>query len=219
MNVSTFDNSLASQIVRWMAFKKHNIFTGTKQYNIIYLEGLNADGTLNPDKPNEFNDRRLVIEIDDTPKILGNWDATTEPGDYYTTHPMNTKGAARIAFGQYQAWQVGFHGRHDSHEALIQVEPVSVYRDYNKDYKRTGDFLDTGLFGINQHWGYDLPVTKVYNASAGCLVGRSRSSHRLFMELLKRDRRYMENKNFTFTTTIVPGDQLLKQFPLKSVSK
>ena len=22
---------------------------------------------------------------------------------------------------------------------------------------RTGDKLDTGLFGINQHWGYDYP--------------------------------------------------------------
>lgn len=216
MNFETFDRSLASQIIRWMAFKKYNIFTGPKQYNIIYLEGLNADGTLNPDKPNEFNDRRLILEIADMPKILGNWDATTEPGDYYTIHPMNTKGAARIAFGQYQSWQVGYHGQRDAHEALIQVAPVSVYRDYNKDYKRTGDFLDKGLFGINQHWGYDLPVTKVYNASAGCLVGRSKASHKIFMELIKRDRRYVENHKYTFWTTVIPGDQLLKQFPIQN---
>lgn len=197
-----------------MAFKKYDISTGSRQYNIIYVEGLNADGTLNPDKPNEFNDRRLVIEIKEAPQIVGNWEATTEPGDYYTIHPMNTKGAARIAFGQYKAWQVGFHGHHDTHEALIQVEPISVYRDYNKDYKRTGDFLDTGLFGVNQHWGYDMPVTKVYNASAGCLVGRSRDSHRAFMKLVKSDLRYVVKKGFIFTTTIIPGDQLLKQFPI-----
>lgn len=217
MTFENLDNSLSSQILRWMQANKLNIFTGEKRYNIIYIEGLNADGKVNADHPNEFNDRRMIIEIvDDRPKIIGNWEATTEPGDYYTIHPMNTRGAARIAFGQYQAWQVGHHGSRDVHEALIQVAPVKVWRDYNKDYKRTGDFLDNGLFGINQHWGYDLPVTKVYNASAGCLVGRSRASHRLFMELCKRDLRYVENKKYIFWTTVIPGDKLLKQFPIQS---
>lgn len=214
MNVAGLDNSLASQIIRWMAAKKFNISTGAKHYNIIYVEGMNADGSLNADRPNEFNDRRMMVEITNLPRILGTWDATTEPGDYYTVHPMNQRGAARIAFGQYEAWQIGLHGKRDAHEALVQVAPVKVWRDYNKDYKRTGDFLDNGLFGINQHWGYDLPVTKVYNASAGCLVGRSRASHKQFMELCKRDRRYVENKNYIFTSTIIPGDEMLKLFPI-----
>jgi hypothetical protein len=199
-----------------MQAKKYQIFTGPRLYNIIYVEGLNADSTLNADRPNEFNDRRIVLEIVDVPRILGNWEATTEPGDYYTIHPMNAKGAARIAFGQYEAWQVGYHGHRDTHEALIQVAPIKVYRDYNKDYKRTGDFLDTGLFGVNQHWGYDMPVTKVYNASAGCLVGRGRESHKQFMKIIKGDRRYAANPKYIFWTAIVPGDELIKQFPIKS---
>lgn len=211
---STLDKSFASSIVRWMSAKKYQIFTGPRRYNIIYIEGCNADGTLNSDRPNEFNDRRLIIEIVEKPVILGNWEATTEPGDYYTQHPMNSKGAARIAFGQYEGWSVGFHGKRDAHEALVQVLPIAVYRDYNKDYRRTGDFLDRGLFGVNQHWGYDLPVTKVFNASAGCLVGRTREGHKQFMKLLKQDARYVLNKDYKFWTTIIPGDDLIKQFPL-----
>lgn len=211
---SALNNSFASSIIRWMVSKKYNIFTGTKRYNLVYVEGCNADGSLNDDRPNFFNDRRLVIEVTDQARILGNWDATTEPGDYYTQHPMNSKGAARIAFGQYEGWQIGFHGKRDAHEALVQVLPVSVYRDYNKDYRRTGDFLDRGLFGINQHWGYDLPVTKVFNASAGCLVGRTRAGHKEFMRLLKQDTRFIENKSYKFWTTIIPGDEMLKQYPI-----
>ena len=45
----------------------------------------------------------------DKPVILGKWLATTEPGAYYTEHPVNPAGAARIEFGQYQAWRVGMH--------------------------------------------------------------------------------------------------------------
>lgn len=211
---STLDNSFASSIIRWMLAKKYQVFTGPRRYNIVYVEGCNGDGTVNADRPNEFNDRRLVIEIIDKPGILGNWEATTEPGDYYTQHPMNARGAARIAFGQYEAWQVGFHGKRDAHEALVQVLPIGVYRDYNKDYRRTGDFLERGLFGVNQHWGYDLPVTKVFNASAGCLVGRTREGHKQFMRLLKQDTRFVENRNYKFWTTIIPGDELLKQYPV-----
>jgi hypothetical protein len=70
---------------------------------------------------------------------------------------MNPQGAARIAFGQYTAWQVGRHGTSDRHEALVQVVEVKVHRDLNKDMQRTGDTkgtaqadrTDTGLFGIN----------------------------------------------------------------------
>lgn len=216
MNIATLDKSLASQIIRYMSAKKYQIFSGAKQFNIVYVEGMNADGTLNSDRPNEFNDRRILIEITDKPRIVGSWEATTEPGDYYTINPMNPQGAARIAFGQYQAWRIGFHGKRDTHEALIQVSEVKVWRDYNKDYKRTGDFLTRGLYGINQHWGYDLPVTKVYNASAGCLVGRSRDSHKLFMKLVKSDIRYERDKNYTFYTAILPGDELIREFPIAS---
>ncbi|MFN6474038.1 MAG: peptidoglycan-binding domain-containing protein [Nostoc sp. SerVER01] len=202
---------LASRIVKYMLAKNYQLFTNRNEYNIVYVEGLNADGTLNNDAPNEFNDLRIVIEvIDGVPRIVGQWQATSEPGSYYTYHPMNPGGAARIAFGQYRAWVVGTHGNAEPHEALVQVGAVTVCRDFNKDYKRTDDKLDSGIFGINQHWGYDYPANNINNASAGCLVGRSRIGHREFMSIVKRDRRYLANNNYVFYTTVIAGDELVK---------
>lgn len=157
---------------------------------------------------------RGSIQCRDRVGIVGNWQATTEPGSHYTFQPMNPKGAARIAFGQYKAWSVGIHGNADPHEALVQVEPVTVYRDFNKDFKRTGDKLDTGDdFYINQHWGYDAPVNDIKNAASGDLVGRTREGHREFMAIIKQDKRYVANHNYVFYTTIIPGDDLVKKFP------
>lgn len=180
---------------------------------IIYVEGMGVDGTVNRDEPNQFNDVRLVLNADlQLAKIsdneFANWSATTEPGRWYTQNPMNPGGAARIAFGQYKAWSVGMHGNSQPHEALLQVAPITVYRDKNKDGLRTGDRKDTGLFGVNQHWGYDLPPNDIGKASAGCLVGRTKEGHRQFMKLIKSDPRYQKNKSYVFYTTIIPGDEL-----------
>lgn len=208
------DNDLPSGIIKYMQKKGYPFSTGAGEYNIIYVEGMDADGTPNSDQPNYFNDRRFVIEIvNGKPKIVGNWEATTEPGLYYTYNPINKgKGAARIAFGQYKSWKVGTHygGGADPHEALVQSAPITVHRDFNKDLKRTGDKLDTGFFDVNQHWGFDLPRNNISFASAGCLVGRTRDGHREFMKLIKQDKRYQMNKDYLFLTTIIPGNELEK---------
>jgi len=209
-------NDFAGRIIKYMQQNQYFVAVGRQKYNIVYVEGANSDGTPNNDQFNQWNDRRIVIEIASaTPKIIGNWIATTEPGDYYTQHPMNAQGAARIAFGQYKAWRVGTHGRSgsDPHEALCQVADLKVHRDRNKDGFRSGDPIDVGAnFGINQHWGYDQRL--VGKASAGCLVGQSREEHRAFMKLIKQDRRYQMNTNYSFMTTIINGDDLAKLFPM-----
>ena len=175
---------------------------------------MNPNGTLNNDAPNHFNDIRTVITFEDgVPKIAGIWEATTEPGSKYTYRPMNANGAARIQFGQYKAWSVGIHGTGNAHEALIQVAPVTVCRDFNQDFIRISDRTESGLFGINQHWGYDYPKNDILGASAGCLVGRSTQGHREFMALVKRDKRYLTTSGYIFTSTIIPGDDLVKNFP------
>ncbi|HEY9743981.1 MAG TPA: peptidoglycan-binding domain-containing protein [Coleofasciculaceae cyanobacterium] len=201
----------ASRIIKYMKAKNYEIAIGSQQYNIVYVEGIEAEGSVNSDQPNYFNDRRMVIQIlEGKPKIIGNWDGTTEPGYYYTYNPVNTKGAARIKFGQYKAWRVGIHygGGAEPHEALVQDGPITVHRDFNQDMIRTGDKLDTGLFDINQHWGYDMPRNNISFASAGCLVGRTRQGHREFMQLIKQDKRYQLNKQYMFLTTIIPGNEL-----------
>ncbi len=203
-------NDIASRIVKYLL-----LFTNPKEYNIVYIEGINADWTLNNDAPNEFNDRRIVIEVvNGVPKIVDNWEATTEPGKYYTYNPMNPKGAARIQFGQYKAWAVGTHGTAEPHEALVQVGDITVCRDFNKDFTRTGDKLDTGdNFYVNQHYGFDYPRNDIRLASAGCLVGRTREGHREFMAIIKQDRRYVANRKYVFYTSVIPGDDLFKTFP------
>lgn len=214
--VSNFQvsNSLASRIIQYMQRKQYKIFYGSQRYNIVYIEGMDLDGSLNDDKPNAFNDLRIVIEIvNGVPNIVGKWEATTEPGKKYTLKPMNVKGAARIKFGQYKAWQMGFHKNDNRHPALVQRGKIPVHRDLNKDFSRVGDLVEIGLFGVNQHHGYNAPRNDVGGHSAGCLVGRSIEEHNQFMKLLRRDQRYLENRAYLFETAVIPGDELLKHFP------
>ncbi|HAG79976.1 MAG TPA: peptidoglycan-binding protein, partial [Cyanobacteria bacterium UBA12227] len=151
--------TLEERIIAYCEDKGYQIDRGPGEKNIIYVEGMYPDGQLNDDKANAWNDTRMVIEFKDgKPVVLGKWEATTEPGRYYTMNPMNAGGVARIAFGQHRAWQLGRHGQADPHEALVQTGgPLTVYRDLNKDGMRSGDRTDTGHFGVNQHWGGDSP--------------------------------------------------------------
>lgn len=195
---------VSEAVAEYCKQEKYFLSEEESTFNIIYLEGMNTDGSLNQDDPNEFNDLRCVF--DNFLNCLAVWTATTEPGTQYTINPLNPYGAARIDFGQYQSWIVG---QHKDHEALIQVKPVTVCRDLNKDFSRVGDKKETGLFGINQHWGYDLPKNNIQRASAGCLVGRTKDGHREFMALIKQDKRYKAwRSRYTFYTTIIPADKL-----------
>ena len=78
----------------------------------------------------------------------------------------------------------------NDHESLTQAADVSVFRDFDKDRKRTGDKVDTGSFGLNQHHGSDASRTSIGKTSAGCLVGRTVKEHEEFMEIVKQDPRY-----------------------------
>ncbi|MEG5045956.1 hypothetical protein [Microcoleus sp. B4-C1] len=190
------DKIASDKILKYCQSKGYPINT----FNIIYIEGIDIDGRLNTDTPNQFNDVRAVFN---NAKCLDCWAATCEPGAWYTDYPMNPAGAFRIAFGCYRnAWEIGIHGNSDPHESLIQIGEVQGWRDFNKDMIRTGDRLISGYFGINQHWGYDMPPNDIGQASAGCLVGRSRHGHREFMQLCRDSgQRY-------FDTIVVPGNEI-----------
>jgi len=200
-----FKLDLGSRVATVMNLYGYEYSTKPGEWEIIYVEGINTDGVLNDDAPNKFNDVRMVMSFaEEKPIIKGIWQATTEPGKLYTVRPVNHKGAARIKFGQYEAWQVGMH--RGNHEALVQTGgPVTVCRDLNKDYEREGDKEDTGYFGINQHRGYDSASDDIGSASAGCFVGRTKKGHREFMVLVKSDSRYKSDPKFIFRTTILDG--------------
>jgi hypothetical protein len=181
--------------------------------NIVYIEGMDPDGVRNIDEPNVFNDLRLVLRINraGNPQVVETWEATTEPGKHFTIKKLDSRGAARIVFGQYKAWSVGTHmsGRPSAHEALVQTAPIRVHRDLNEDFERTGDAVFDGLFGINQHCAFDIPKSDIGRASAGCLVGRTMAGHRAFMALCKADPRYTANNSYRFLTAVLPADAVL----------
>lgn len=141
--------------------------------NIVYIEGMDPDGTSNDNRNNVFNDLRIVfsVQASGVPKIVGLREGTTEPSRKWTLEPMNPGGAFHIKFGQYKAW---VHGFYHTHEALIQAGEIEGYRDPNKTFRRDFNYPVHGAsFGVHQHWGYDLPHDDMGNSSAGCLVGRS----------------------------------------------
>jgi hypothetical protein len=179
--------------------------------NIVYIEGVDPDGAPNDNAPNRFNDVRMVFRCDaeGVPHATC-WEGTTEPGARFVNQPTHPGGAARIAFDQYKAWGVGLHPRsgEHQHEALVQVAPVNVFRDLNKDFRRQGDRQERGMFGINQHWGFDFPLDDIRNASAGCLVGRTKTGHREFMKRVRADARFRVSARYTFQTAVLDGAEL-----------
>jgi hypothetical protein len=144
------------------------------------------------------------------PKFLFNKLATIEPGRFFTVNPTNPKGAARIAFGQFKACHVGIHkaGTRNAHEALVQAAPLPVHRDLNKDGSRTGDKVDEGMFGINQHSGFNASEKDIGHNSAGCPVTRSHDDHKAFMTLVKSDPRFNASHGYRFVTTVIDGRDL-----------
>lgn len=198
---------LAGRIVKAMRARGFRFDALPGQVNTVYVEGMSPEGIKNDNKKNQFNDARFVLTFEDgKPVIKGAWQATTEPGTYWTEHRMNPLGAARIKFGQYTAWQLGTH---HGHEALVQTGgAVTVCRDDNEDSLRDGDREDTGYFGINQHWGYDLPKDELGTSSAGCLVGRMKLGHQEFMALCKSDPRFKANPRFVFTAAVLPAGEI-----------
>jgi hypothetical protein len=216
---------LAKKIVHYMRSMGYKVSTGEKEYNIVYLEGSCPNGVPNADEADYFNDRRILLEfVNGEPIITNNWSATSEPGQKYTDNPPNgNKGAARIDFGQYQrVWHIGTHSGLSSkvrHEGLIQDGNVTIYRDTNKDGKRSkGDLIQTGNFGLNQHGADGNSAKSIGGWSAGCLVGWRMEGHERFMNILKGDTRYQANRNYRFTATIINGDKLAEKESINNES-
>jgi hypothetical protein len=98
---------------------------------------------------------------------------TVDPGRTYLRRPINVKGTAILAAGQYPGmWR---RGSHKGRPALVQVGPCTVARDPDLDETIEPGALDSGLFGINFHDDAGAGA----DASAGCVV-----ADRRFVELV-----------------------------------
>lgn len=205
---------LAKKLEAYFLSKNWHIDRQPDAVNIAYIEGANADGTPNADRPDEWNDRRIVFMYlpNGEPFISHNSAATTEPGVSATNSKKAAAlgGVARVQFGQFHVWQMGYHKRDTSHPALVQVSELYVTRDRNRDGKRTDDLISRAT-GINQH-GTEPGINsrKVGRWSEGCLVGQYWSMHLNFIDLCKADPRYIANPKYLFHTAVINGDEFGK---------
>lgn len=201
-------DDLAGKIVKAMQKNNYWIARHPDCVNIVYIEGIEPDGSPNDNRNNVFNDLRVVFRVQENgiPIIINKWEATTEPSRKWTLKPMNPHGAFHIKFGQYKAW---IHGWYHTHEALRQAGEIEGYRDPHKTFRRDPNYPVRGSdFGVHQHWGYDLPHEDMGNSSAGCLVGRSTKGHLEFMSIVLGDPRYRANPAYRFITAILPAGDL-----------
>lgn len=123
--------------------------------------------------------------------------ATTLPGIPWVFKPFNPKGVAILVPGQYEkAYTVGSY---KGYRALLQVAPVRVYRDNNRDTQidKNPANIEEGLFGINIHKAgfFSRFINK---NSAGCQVFQKATDFEYFMS-----RCYLASLNngnrFTYT--------------------
>lgn len=206
---------LAKRLVQFLLNKGYWIARSPQMLNIIYIEGANADGRKNLDLDDQWNDRRILLRINKkgVPEIVLNVDASTEPSREFaaTAIAKSRGGVARIGFGQYKAWKMGFHNTAKyglTHPCLKQTGAVRLHRDFNADGSRLGDNTVVGAFGINQH---STRAGQVFNRvgrwSEGCLVGRHWAEHENFLKLLEKDIRYLLNKDYVFMSAVLNGDE------------
>ena len=201
--VNPVQQDLAQKIVGYMERQGYEITRNPNEVNIVHIRNGNA-------ARDRFEDKRIILQFDATgrPQIIGEWDETTKPGLHIVRTTPRRDGAIFISEGQYHAWQVGVHygmtGKY-AHEALIQVAPINGLRDSDRDGIPNNPVQ--GNFGVNIHGPWS-DGNQVEDRSAGCMVTSTMRSHREFMEIVKRDRRYQANRNFVFTATVIDSSKL-----------
>lgn len=192
----------AQKIIQAMQAHGYRVDSGDDVMNLVYLEGMDLTGAPNGNRPNCWDDLRILVRNGTGgPKVLGAWEATTEPGEYWSSpeHRMNAAGAFHIDLGQQTAWVPGSY--HDA-PALVQAKAIHGTRDGKVHYARDGK-PDFGDFGVHHHKGYDYPKNNIGKSSAGCQVGRTVAGHMEFWNILKTDKRF--SPTFVWTSTVMPA--------------
>lgn len=159
--------------------KGYKIFENKWDLNLIGVRKKN--GT-----PNKFDDRIYVICKNDSNEWQEwSWAATTDPGTYWLTESMNKLGTAILKEGQWRGcWKLGLH--RGEKPALVQVRPVTVYRDKDRDDQcDTDQGESTGLYGINIHRA-GMNSSNVDKWSAGCQVFSKDADFEQFLVLCRK---------------------------------
>lgn len=196
MDKETLKNKLTEKaVVEAMARKGYAYFrNGDYNLNII---GIRSDQGRKV--TNKFDDFLLLLYYVGGVLNIKIYSITTEAGRYYMANKLgNPKGTAILVPNQYRGcWAIGKHN--GQYDALVQVKPVSVYRDANKDLTYDLKNIDKGLFGVNIHRSnpYGTSAT-VDNWSAGCQVFANAADFAEFMVMCQRQKNRYGN-SFTYT--------------------
>jgi hypothetical protein len=189
---------ILSQVRNAVLAKGHKWFedTANKGYdvNIVGIRNSSTGKVVT----NVFDDT-ITISYKDENGVwqFHEWKNTTEPGKKGVQQYHNVNGVARLVPGQYRAtYAIAKH--QGKYEALCQrLQPVTVYRDANKDLVYDETKTDTGMFGINIHKaGQDS--TWVENWSEGCQVFKRVKDFDIFMKICKKAAKIHGN-HFTYT--------------------
>lgn len=185
---------LLSKIKGILRSKGYEIYTKPNQLNII---GIRSTSTI----PNKFDDEiHVFYKVAPLKWFYHVYKATTDPGTFWLRNPMQPQGTAILAQGQYKgAYRIGLH--QGKYKALVQVKPITVIRDYDRDAKldfRNGS-KSKGMYGINIHRASLNGVTKqVDKYSAGCQVFADIRDFNEFMSLCEKHSSLYGN-SFTYT--------------------
>ena len=174
--------------------KGYQLFSRPYELNIV---GLRSKSVV----PNRFDDEIHVFYKVSTL----NWHyhvfrATTDPGTFWLSQPMQPQGTAILAEGQnLNCYELGMH--QGKYLALVQRKPITVIRDYNRD--AILDFNNgnksVGMFGVNIHRASVAGTTKMVDKySAGCQVFENAKDFELFISLCQKHKQLYGN-HFTYS--------------------
>ena len=151
---------------------------------------------------NKFDDCITISYKVDSEWQFHCFKCTTDPGKYWAENIMRKEGVAILKPGQYRkSHKLRLH--QGKYLALGQQNPVTVYRDDNRDdnYDLDENNTQTGLFGINIHRATKdegKSSTQVDKWSAGCQVIAANDDWHCFLDICQQAREIWGN-NFTYT--------------------
>lgn len=180
----------------------------------IPWDEINIFGIRNEENQPEdiFND--FIGIATDSDLIL--FEATTDPGWYYTEKPFTVDGitgAAHLCLGYHpDIWMVDIHmkGRTVAHKALCQYgNAVKIWRDIDKDgIQDDQDIIQSGYFGINLH---RAGITKTENIglwSAGCQVIKSADDFKILLGTIESSTKYKRDSRSRFSYVLFDKSEI-----------
>lgn len=179
-------------------YQKHGYkwFTRAYDLNLIFIRHSETNQS-----KDAFDDTAMIAWVDDQGhKRVFAMPLTIDPGLYCLLNPGNPNGAPIICPGQY----LGSHklGLHKGAKALVQVKPVMVYRDQNRDA-----IMDTasartqiGVYGLNFHKAHPTGLVKTIGRySEGCQVVRNPRDHDYVLHLVDLQVQWIGTSAMSYT--------------------